>query len=255
MVSILLDTAMVLFPGVWRLGPFRLPVYGVFAAAGLLAALWLSLKSARLVGLEPEAVGDAGLFGLMAAFVVSRALLVVGDPHGFARLPLVLLSLPSFTYGGMALTAVVMVAYLRWKGLKLLRVMDAWAPCAAALAAMLSLGSFFEGADRGMPTTLPWGTVLRGSGGLMHVQPVELYGAVAGLGLLVVLMNLLQRRMRAGRVAGIALVSGGAVGFLLDMMTQPAEVQGSAWLDPAQWIAVVAMLAGGLLIMFEKEVA
>ena len=36
---------------------------------------------------------------------------------GLCGLPLVMLSLPSFTYVGMALTAVAVVAYLRWKRL------------------------------------------------------------------------------------------------------------------------------------------
>ena len=241
---------MVLLPGRLRLGPFRLPEYGVFAALGLIAALWLSLKTARLAGLEAEAVGDAGLFGVLAAFVISRLLLVAGDPHGFMRLPLVMLSLPSFTYGGMAITALVVVAYLRWKRIRLLRVLDAWAPCAAALAAMLSLGRFFEGADPGMPTRLPWGRVVPGSGGLVHLQPVQIYAALAAVVMLVVLVRLLERRLRAGMVAGIALVAGGAASFLLDMITQPTVAGGSAWLDPVQWIALGAMVVGVLMLLY-----
>jgi len=242
-------------PGVVRLGPVRLPVYGLFAAVGLIAALWLSLKTAKLVGLAAEQVWDAGLFGVMAAFVLSRLLLIGGDVHGFLHVPLALLALPSFTYGGMVLTAVVVVAYLQWKRLSLLRVADAWAPCAAALAAMLSLGRFFEGTDLGMPTSLPWGTVVPGSAGLMHLQPVAIYETIATVVLMVVLMKLLERRLQAGMAAAVALVSGGAVSFLLDMITQPVEVRGSAWLEPSQWVAVSAVLVGGLMFTFSKEIA
>ncbi|MGA8940772.1 MAG: prolipoprotein diacylglyceryl transferase family protein [Acidobacteriaceae bacterium] len=241
---------MVLLPGQLRLGPLRLPAYGVFAALGLIAALWLSLKTARLVGLEAEAVGDAGLFGVLAAFVISRILLVAGDPHGFIRMPLVMLSLPSFTYFGMVITAVVVVAYLQWKEIRLMRVLDAWAPCAAALVAMLSLGRFFEGADPGMPTTLRWGTVVPGSGGLMHLQPVQIYAALAAVVMLVVLMVMLERRLRTGVVAGVAFVAGGAVSFLLDMITQPVAIAGSAWLEPVQWIAVGEMLIGVAVLLY-----
>lgn len=246
---------MVLLPGQLRLGSLRLPAYGVFAALGLIAALWLSLKTARLVGLEPEAVGDAGLFGVLAAFVISRLLLIDGDPRGFMRLPVVMLSLPSFTYGGMALTVVVLLGYLRWKRIRLLGVLDAWAPCAAVVAAMLSLGKFFEGVDPGMPTRLPLGAVVPGSGGLMHLHPVQIYAAFASLVMLVVLMMMLERRPRTGVVAGVALVAGGAASFLLDMITQPGAIAGNAWLDPVQWIAVGEMLAGGLLLTFVKELA
>jgi phosphatidylglycerol:prolipoprotein diacylglycerol transferase len=233
----------------------RLPVYGLFAAVGLIAALWLSLKTARVVGLASESVWDAGLFAVVAAFVVSRLLLIAGDFRGFLRVPLAMLALPSFTYVGMALTGLVVVGYLRRKRLPLLRVLDGWAPCAAALAAMLSLGRFFEGTDLGMPTTLPWGTLVRGSEGMIHLQPVAIYGAVASGLLLVVLVRLLERRQRAGMVAAVGLVAGGAVGFLLDMMTQPVEMRAGAWLDPSQWLAVGAMLVGGLMITFAKEIA
>jgi phosphatidylglycerol---prolipoprotein diacylglyceryl transferase len=244
------QTAVILVPGVVRLGPLRLPVYGVCAAVGLVAGLWLSLKTARLVGLAADQVWDAGLFGVMAAFVLSRLLLIGGDVRGFLRLPVVMLALPSFTVGGMVLTAVAVVVYLRWKRLALVRVLDAWAPCAAVVAAMLSLGRFFEGADWGMPTRLPWGTVVPGSARLVHLQPVAVYGVIASVVLLVVLMVLLGRGLRGGVVAGVALVSGGAVSFLIDMVTQPVEMRAGAWLEPVQWVAVGAMLVGGLMLLY-----
>jgi prolipoprotein diacylglyceryltransferase len=73
--------------------------------------------------------------------------------------------------------------------------------------------------------------------------------------LVVVLMGLLRRRMRDGMVAAIALVGGGAASFLLDMVSQPVEMTGNAWLDPQQWLAVGAMLVGGLMLTFLKETA
>jgi prolipoprotein diacylglyceryltransferase len=84
------------------------------------------------------------------------------------------------------------------------------------------------------------------------VQPVQIYGVAGSLVLFVVLMRILQRRPRAGVVAGFALVAGGAIAFLLDMLTQPAE-SGGAWLDPGQWIALGAMVVGTLMLTFLKE--
>jgi phosphatidylglycerol---prolipoprotein diacylglyceryl transferase len=254
-VSDFFQTATILVPRVLRVGPLRLPMYGVCAAAGLVAALGLGLRTARLVGLASERVWDAGLFAVVAAFVVSRLLLIAGDVRGFLRLPVAMLALPSFTYAGMVITAVVVVVYLRWKRLPLLKVLDAWAPCAAVLAAMLSVGRFFEGTEVGMPTRLPWGMAAAGSEGAVRLHPVAVYAAMASVGLLVVLMRLLRWKMRDGMVAGVALVAGGGVGFLLDMVTQPVEMMGSAWLDPAQWAAVGAMLMGGLMLTFLKESA
>ena len=253
--TMILQPAMLLVRGVLRVGMLRLSVYGLCAAVGLIAALWLSQKTAKLVGLGAEQVWDAGWFAVTAAFVFSRLLLIVGDVHGFLRLPLVMLMLPSFTYGGMVLTALAIVVYLGWKRLPMLSVMDAWAPCAAVVAAALSMGRFFEGTNLGMPTSLPWGPVVPGSAGLMHLHPVQIYATLAAVVLMVALMWMLQQRLRAGVVAGVALAAGGAVTFLLDMITQPFEMSGHAWLDPAQWIALAAMVAGTLMLIFLKELA
>jgi hypothetical protein len=84
---------------------------------------------------------------------------------------------------------------------------------------------------------------------------VAIYGAVASVLVPLVLMWLLERRLRAGMVAGVALVAGGAVSFLLDMITQPMESSGSAWLEPGQWIAIGAMVVGMLMISLLKEFA
>ncbi len=238
--------------GVLRVGPLRVSVYGLCAAVGLVAALWLSAETAKLVGLEGNKVWDAGWFGLTAAFVISRVLLVVRDLRAFETLPLVVLAMPSFTYLGMALTAVVVVGYLRWKRLPLVTLMDAWAPCAALLALALSLGHYFEGTDAGMPTMLRWGPVVPGSGGMMHLQPVQLLACGVSIVLFVVLLRMLEHGVRRGVVAGVALVAGGAAAFGLAMLMQPAGLMGDGWLgllEPGQWIGLGAIVVGGVMLV------
>lgn len=249
------ESAVMLTPGVLRLGPLRVSVYGLCSAVGLIAALWLSQRTAKMAGmageqLVGEQMWDAGWFAVTAAFVISRVLLVVRDWHAFRTLPLVVLSLPSFTYGGMGLTLLAVVVYVKWKRLPVLTAMDAWAPCAALLAGVLSLGHYFEGTDAGMPTSLPWGVQAPGFG---RVHPVQMYGFAGALVLFAVLMAMLRRGLWAGVVAGVALVAGGAMAFLLDMLTQPSQWGGGAWLDPGQWIGLGAIVVGTLMLMFQKE--
>ena len=231
-----------------HMGRVRLSAYGVCAAAGLVAALWLSQRTARRAGIDPDRLWDAGILAICAAFVVSRLLLIVQDPKAFLRYPLLLLALPSLTYGGMALTAVLSIGYLRWKRLPLRDVLDAWAPCGALLAALLSVGNWLTGADVGMPTRLPWGRVMPGDEPLGRVHPVQIYALLAALLLLGLLLRLLNRRHRGGSVAAVALAAGGVVSFLLDMVTAPVEGaffgRAGSLLDAGQWIALAAILAG-----------
>jgi phosphatidylglycerol:prolipoprotein diacylglycerol transferase len=260
-----------------RVGPLRVSAFGLSAAVGRVGALWLSLRTAKVVGVEPAELWDAGLVGLTAGFGISRLLLVMRDWHAFVQYPMLVLALPSFTYLGMGLTAAVVGAYLWRRRLPVLRVMDAWAPCAAVLAVALELGHWMEGSDAGMP----W------RGGLV---PVQAMGAVGAVALAVGLAWMLWRgytpvrpkaealgyqphsrrdmrpdpqgsgypeaepgcrvgsRFVAGRVAGLGLILGGVMAFGLDMMSQPV-VSGEAWLEPGQWVAVGTMVVGGMLLL------
>ena len=111
-----------------RVGPLHLPVFGLFAAAGLVCALWLSQRTARYAALSPERLWDAGMFALLAAFIASRALLIATDPKAFLRFPLLILTLPSLTYSGIAVTIVLTFVWLRIRHMPVMNVADAWAP-------------------------------------------------------------------------------------------------------------------------------
>ena len=87
----------------------HIPAYAVIAIAGMLAALWLSLRTAPLRSLEPEQLWDAGVFAIAAAFVLSRLLglaLFVVVEHGQLTLSLRdILSFSSISYLSLLVTA------------------------------------------------------------------------------------------------------------------------------------------------------
>jgi phosphatidylglycerol:prolipoprotein diacylglycerol transferase len=239
-----LRVAAVVLPGYFRVGRWHVPVFGLFAAAGVVGALWLSQRTAKLARLDADKLWDAGMMAVLVAFVASRVLLVAENWPAFVRFPVLVLAQPSLTYGGMVVTAALVVLYLRRKKIPVLGAMDAWAPCAAVFAAIWSLGHFVEGTDAGMPTGMPWGVRTPGDTVLGRVQPVQLYALLAALGMCELLLIRLKRRKRVGEVAAMALVAGGAIAFLLDMLGQPLETFGMAWLDPGQWIALGCVVVG-----------
>jgi len=240
------QSATLLVPSL-RLGSMRFSAFGVCASVGLLASFGLMRWTAPMASLDRERLMDAGFFGLLAGFVVTRLLLVVHEPVAFFHYPLLVLSLPSFTYAGMVLTAVALAVYLRWKRLPMLQVLDAWAPCAALLAAALSVGYFIEGTHNGMPTSLPWAVNEVGVG---KVHPVQMYFAVAAVWLCVVLLVFLAKPHIAGRVVQSALVAGGVVVFLLEFFSQPDPGMAHALLEPAQWFAIAALTAAIVWLIF-----
>ncbi len=254
----LVPAAAVIAVHALRLGPLRFSVYGLCAAFGLMLAMATARGAAHGPHAElqlpdppllaPDAVWDAGLFALLSCFFASRLLLVLRDPIAFIHYPLLVLSLPSLTFGGMAAAAVITWVYLRRKHLSVLSIVDIYAPSAALLAAFLELGHALDGTEVGMPSTLPWAVHEPGISGSLRFHPVALYGCGAAL----LLASALWYRLRShhgrhGEAAALALMGGGAAAFGLAMVTLPSPAPVDLWLEPGQWVAVAAMLGGALL--------
>jgi phosphatidylglycerol:prolipoprotein diacylglycerol transferase len=242
------------YPYLLHTGHLFLPTFGVLVAVGLMSALALSLRTARLVGLHSDALWNAGLFMLLSAFVLSRLLLVTTNFVNFLHYPILLLMVPSLTPTGLLLTVMVTAIYLRVRHLPVLTTLDAWAPCATLTWMFLALGHFAEGSDPGVPTTLPWGLPIPPDT-TPRLHPVPLYAAIAGAAITVMLMLGFARRRRSGDVAAAALAAAGVTQFLLTFVRQPSPypVPFGSVLDPIQWIALGMVLASGVLVMLPRK--
>ena len=220
-----------------------MPTFGVLAAVGLMLGLSLSLKTARLARLNEEAVWDAGLFAVIAAFVCSRLLLAITYFDSFRRFPVLLLAVPSLTPTGVLLAAFATAAWLYLHRLPMVRVLDAWAAPAALVWGFLALGHFAAGSDPGMPAAR-LGIAFPGESTPLH--PVALYAAACGFGLAAALWMLLLRRVDAS-LAGPGLLAAGVAQFLLTFLRQPLSPS-LAGLDPLEWIAVAMIVSGAWLL-------
>jgi phosphatidylglycerol:prolipoprotein diacylglycerol transferase len=237
-----------------QLGHFVLPVFGVLAALGLMAALSLSLRTAARLRLNPDNVWNAGLFMLITAFALSRLLLIAGNLNSFRSFPLTMLAVPSLTPMGVVDTVVVTLLYLYVRHLPVLAVLDAWAPCATLIWMFLALGHFTEGSDPGLITPVPW-SVLSPTG-LSHLHPVALYAAAAAGVLTMVLLWYITLRHASGSTAVLGLGAAGVAQFFITFYRQPTfEEQPAAidFLDPIQWAAVGMIVAAGLLFLISRK--
>ena len=243
-----------MYPYLLHSGHLFLPTFGVLVALGLMSALGLSLRTARLAGLHADALWNAGLFMLLSAFVLSRLLLVTTNFVNFLHYPVLLLMVPSLTPMGILLTVIATSIYLRMRHLPLLTTLDAWAPCATLTWMFLALGHFAEGSDPGVPTTLPWGLAIPPDT-TPRLHPVPLYAALAAAAITGMLMLGFARRWRAGDVAAAALAAAGVVQFVLTFVRQPSPypVPFGSVLDPIQWIALGMVLAAGVIVMLPRK--
>jgi len=228
----------------FSLGRLEIPVYGLVAAAGLICAMALGLRTARMARVDRDALWDVGMVTVFSAFVLTRALLVVENLHTFLMYPVLVLELPSLTPAGGELTAVVALAYMRRRRMPLLSTLDALAPCGALLGAFLSLGLVADGTREGMPTALLW--AVPSSFGRVH--PVEAYLAMGWLVLCGVLLRILRGTTAPGVTAAWGLVLGGLLLFVMDFFHLPQLLYGTKRLDSIQWHALELMGAGSLLL-------
>ncbi len=230
-------------PGTLHLGALRLPVFALFATAGLVVALLFSERTAERVGLSAQKLWDAGVAAVVAAFVISRVQLVAENFTTFKIFPALVLGLPSITQLGVFLTAIFALIWLRFRRVPLLSALDAWAPCVALLTAFLDLGHFFERTEAGMPTKLPWGVTSAGDTVLGHTHPVQLYGFALATLLAAAAWTQLGRS-KAGGVAAFSLFTGGVGSFLLSFLRQPTLQVSGLPLDAAQALSALMALAG-----------
>jgi len=227
-------------------GHFHIPLYGICAAAGLMAALTLCQVTARQVRLDAAAVWDSVLAMVFAALLISRTLLVAGSFRSFLSSPLLVLALPSLNDTGILLTAIFMGFYLRWKKLPLLGFLDAVTPCFALVWAFLSLGNLLDGTRDGMPTEPLFGMAAGSSG---KVYPIEFYTMITALILCGILIRILPRLRHAGLGWAAGLTLGGAAIFLLDFFRLPSALFVAAMLDPVQWLGLAMITVGGALFL------
>jgi len=226
------------------LGRLHIPIYGLFAAAGLMCAMALGLRTARLARVDRDALWDTWIVIVLSAFVLSRALLVGENLRLFLHSPMLVLELPSLTHPGEFMTAVITLLYLRHRRMPLLSVLDAVAPCVALLLALLSLGTFAEGTREGMPVSVPWAVAsLFG-----RVHPVEIYAAIAWAMLCGVLLLILRRARIPGETGAWGLALGGLLLFVLQFFRLPVALYANSLLDGYQLRGLEMMVAGGLLL-------
>jgi phosphatidylglycerol:prolipoprotein diacylglycerol transferase len=228
-------------PYLLHAGHLTLPTFGVLAALGLMLALALSQYTATLAGANPDKLWNAGLFAVIAAFVLSRLLLVLEHLSSFVKFPILLLAVPSLTATGLLLTVIATFLWLGWKRIPILPALDAWAPCATLVWAFLALGHFAEGSDPGMPTTLPVG--IRMPGDTIAQHPLALYAAILAVALTAWLFYALKRPHRTGHIASAALALTGIAQFFLTFFRQP-EAQTLAGLDILEIVALAMILSG-----------
>lgn len=224
-------------PILFRIGSYEVPSYGVALTLAFAVGIWLARRRAAARGIDEESVIDVCMLILVTSIIGARLLWVATHtdqfqpPHGAwseALNPFRGGSYVGFgglsVLGGVVLATLSALAFMRWKGLPVLRTADVLAPSVALGQGITRIGCLLNGCCFGLPCD-SW-FCLRFPGGspadvAFHdhaLHATQLYSSAAGFAFFVVLSLLLRRHLFDGAVFGAFLVLVGVERLLLDLV-------------------------------------
>jgi phosphatidylglycerol---prolipoprotein diacylglyceryl transferase len=251
-------------PVLFHVGPLVIPSYGATAALGVLLALMLALHTARKLQIDPNKIWNLCILMLFTALLGSRLLLVVANWTVLRNHPLWMLGLamvhhPLLAAIGSLIAVAVAASYALWQHLPFRSTADVLAAPAALGLAFEQFGQLLAGSGYGTGAQVPWAITYtdplaeRWSGAPLYipVHPVQAYVALCFLVIAVLLVLWLPHRRQNGDLAGIFLMSTGAVLFITEFWRDPIG-RGALFhglVKGPQVAGVVLVVAGAWLLL------
>jgi phosphatidylglycerol:prolipoprotein diacylglycerol transferase len=193
-----------MYPTLFEIGPVTIRSYGTLLMVGFVAAILLSRRQARRLGLSPELPLDLGLWVLVLALISARLAYAALNWADFAGHPVDVLCVwreGGLSYHGGLLGGLLAGVLFAWRHrISFWMLADMAAPGIALGYAIARLGCLLNGCCYGVRTSLPWGIrFLIWPDSQVTTEPshpTQIYASLGSLLILVVLLKL-QPRLRA----------------------------------------------------------
>jgi len=186
-----------LHPVLVDFGRFKLYSYGLALFAAFVIAMIVAVRREKKFGLPEGTALDFSMAIIISSLIGSRTLYVLTHLEEFRGHWLDIInpiqSDGTIGIAGMVLLGGVVLAtatvlFMAWlRNLRILSILDMFAPTLALGIGIGRIGCFFNGCCFGTPTNLPWGMVFPpGSiaGSVFpgqHIHPTQLYAVLYGL--------------------------------------------------------------------------
>jgi phosphatidylglycerol---prolipoprotein diacylglyceryl transferase len=252
-----------MLPELFRIPGLDIPIatYGLLLALGMISALYVAVRLARLDGLDPNRAYDLGLYTIGASLVGSKVLLVLTEPRLLQ--PENLFSKEFWSsggvyFGGFLSAFLGSMLFARIMGMEWWRVADAFSPGIALGQAIGRVGCFAAGCCWGTQCDLPWGvrfpTEGHANSGVpvgVDLHPVQLYEAIATLGIFLLLLAIRKRRAFTGQVVLAYLVLYSAVRFMLEFWRDDprGDVMGLTTLTGLSTSQIISLACGTVALV------
>jgi phosphatidylglycerol:prolipoprotein diacylglycerol transferase len=258
------------YPVLFHIGSILIPAYGASTAMGVLLALFLAQRTARVAGLDAGKMWNLCVLAVFAALAASRLLLVALNwtdlrLHPSWMLGLAMIHHPLLTGFAALAASLAAILYGRWQRLPLWTTADVLAAPLALGLAFEQLGALLAGSGYGTEAkgtaahwavtyTNPLAALWSGAPLGIPLHPVQAYAAVAFLALSIFLLAWLPHRRRSCDLAGLFLLGAGVAVFATEFWRDPegrGALLGGAINGP-QAAAVALVVVGGLVLLERK---
>lgn len=248
-------------PELFEIFGFSVKGYGLMIAIGIIAAVLLLDRRAKLYGYDEDKIWNmtiitiiAGLIGGKVLFIITEFKEFIADPSLFANL-----GYGFVIYGAIIGGAIAIWLYSFKRKWEPLRVLDLVAPSIALAQGFGRIGCLLAGCCYGAATSLPIGIEFENSPFVdagVHRHPTQIYSSVFDFALAFFLMWYDKKKEhKDGQITGLYFIIYSVGRFIVEFFRD--DPRGSVGLlSTSQFIAMFTLVLGILIFnmhRFKKE--
>ncbi|MDW7738725.1 MAG: prolipoprotein diacylglyceryl transferase [Bacillota bacterium] len=232
-----------MYPEIFRIGNFAIHSYGLMIAIAVLVAAIAIYREAPREGINPDHVLESVIASTIVGLLGSRILYILLNwefySGRFFRSFFTQFEGLSF-YGAMFGGVIALYFWSAWRKINFLKMADLLAPYLALGYTFGRIGCFLNGCCYGKESTLPWALPVNMADTVLR-HPVQLYAALGGIIIFIILKLLRPRRP----FVGFILIALFALYGLLRFITEFFRYGIPGWLNltTAQWFSLSLLFA------------
>jgi phosphatidylglycerol:prolipoprotein diacylglycerol transferase len=249
-----------MFPVLTKFAEITIHTYGVMLALGFLLAIFVALREARRVGLDPNLVMDLAFYFLIAGLLGSRLFYVLGHWDGFRTHPMEIVMFwrgGLVFYGGLIFAFIVGVWYIKKHRLNFPKLADLIAPAIAIGQTLGRLGCFSAGWCYGSPAEVPWACTFSDQNSLaplgIPLHPTQLYESAATFLIFLALIFMRRQDRFQGKLIWFYLLFYSVARFALEFFRgDPRGFLIPGYLSVSQAIGIPAFILAVVMLLRKK---
>lgn len=231
--------------------------YGLMIAIGILAAMAIFTKRARVKGYDEDSIFNMIIAAVICGIVGGKILYIVTEFKEIMKEPSIIFKdfgSGFVIYGAIMGGALAVYIYCKRKQWSMLEISDLIIPAVAIAQGFGRIGCFLAGCCYGAETTSPLSVVFPEEGlapSGIHLHPTQLYSSVFDFLLGLFLLWYYKKNNKRGRTLSLYLILYSIGRFFVEFIRDdPRGTVGV--LSTSQFIAIFTLLLGVVIYNIDK---